>query len=201
MSQFDFEPPRPAAQPAFNLPPVIVWLGGIIVAIFILQNTVLPTTWNNWIIIHFAFWPVRYEPGLFATGLAPGGLAVDIWSFVTYAFLHGGIGHLAFNMLWMAIFGSAVARRFGTLRFLLLSVLCAIGGAVAHLLTHPGETAPMIGASAAISGHMAAALRFVFELGGPLGAIRRSDQAAYHVPAAPLMASLANRQVAGFMAV
>lgn len=201
MTSYDFEPPRPASQPAFNLPPVIVWLAGFMIAIYLLQTFILSTSWNNWILVHFAFWPVRYNPEIFATGLAPGGLAVDIWSFVTYAFLHGGTTHLLFNMLWMAIFGSAVARRFGIARFLLLSAICAIGGAFAHLLTHAGEKAPMIGASAAISGHMAASLRFVFELGGPLGAIRRSDEAAYRVPAVSLAASLSNRTVVAFMAV
>ncbi|MDN3719692.1 rhomboid family intramembrane serine protease [Roseibium salinum] len=89
----------------------------------------------------------------------------------------------------------------GAGRFLLFSVLCSIGGALAHLATHWGETAPMIGASAAISGQMAAAIRFVFELGGPLGAIRRSDRAAYLVPAQPLSVCFRNQQVLVFVAV
>ena len=59
----------------------------------------------------------------------------------------------------------------------------------------------MIGASAAISGQMAAAIRFVFELGGPLGAIRRSDRAAYFVPAQPLADCFRNQQVLVFVAV
>jgi membrane associated rhomboid family serine protease len=134
-------------------------------------------------------------------GWAPGGIAADIWTFVTYGFLHGGVTHIAFNMLWMVIFGSAVARRFGAVRFLVFSALCAAGGAAMHLATHFGAEAPMIGASAAVSGHMAAAVRFVFELGGPLGMIRRSDEAAYKVPAAPLLRSFANRQVVAFLFV
>lgn len=201
MTIHKFEPPRPASQPAFNLPSVVVWLAGIMIGIYLLQAFILSTAWNNWIIVYFAFWPIRYSAEYFATGLAPGGLAVDIWTPVTYAFLHGGTTHLLFNMLWMAIFGSAVARRFGVARFLLLSAVCAVGGAVAHLLTHPGEQAPMIGASAAISGHMAAALRFVFQASGPLGIIRRSDRAAYMVPAESLAVALTNRTVVAFMAV
>ena len=59
----------------------------------------------------------------------------------------------------------------------------------------------MIGASAAVSGQMAGALRFVFELGGPLGAIRRSDDAAYRVPAQPLADCLRNQQVLVFVGV
>ena len=44
----------------------------------------------------------------------------------------------------------------------------AAAGAGAHLATHFGEFVPLVGASAAISGAMAAALRFAFEAGGPL---------------------------------
>jgi membrane associated rhomboid family serine protease len=201
MNQHFQEPDRPAAQPAFNLPPVVVWLSVVMILIHVARTVLLSADWSNRILFYFAFWPVRYDPELMATGTGPGGLAADIWSFVTYGFLHGGAMHIIFNLLWMAIFGSAVARRFGSWRFLLLSALCAAAGAATHLLFHFGEAAPMIGASAAVSGHMAAALRFIFELGGPLGAFRRQDLAAYRVPAVGLGESLANRQVLGFMAV
>ncbi|MBD1548142.1 rhomboid family intramembrane serine protease [Roseibium aggregatum] len=193
------EPDQEGPEPVFNLPKVVIWLAGIMIALFVLQAYVLPTRLNNQIIVYFAFWPERYLPGVLASGIAPGGIAADIWTFVTYAFLHGGVTHIAFNMLWMIVFGSAVARRFGTLRFLVFSAVCAAGGALMHLATHFGAEAPMIGASAAISGHMAAAVRFVFELGGPLGVIRRTDEAAYRVPAAPLLHSLADRQVITFL--
>ncbi|WP_417680551.1 rhomboid family intramembrane serine protease [Roseibium sp.] len=195
------EPEEKGPEPVFNLPKVVVWLAGIMIVVFVLQAYVFSTALNNDIIIYFAFWPVRYQPDVFATGLAPGGLAADIWTFVTYAFLHGGVAHIAFNMLWMIVFGSAVARRFGTFRFLIFSALCAAGGAAMHLATHFDGQAPMIGASAAISGHMAAAARFVFELGGPVGVIRRTDDAAFRVPAAPLLQSFSNRSVVAFLGV
>lgn len=201
MNHHTFEPGRPVSQPAFNLPNVVVWLGGIMIAIHVLRTFILPASWGNDILIYFAFWPLRYDAQMFASGLAPGGLPADIWSFVTYAFLHGGTAHIVFNLLWMAIFGSAVARRFGVVRFLVLSALCAVGGAFAHLMANFGDAAPMIGASAAVSGYMAAALRFVFESGGPLGAIRRSDAEAYRVPAVSLKQSLQNRKVVAFTAI
>ena len=77
--------------------------------------------------------------------------------------------HLGVNALWFLPFGSAVARRFGAARFLAFFAVTAAAGALAHLFTHGGETAPVIGASAAISGTMAAAMRFAFQRGGPLG--------------------------------
>ncbi|WP_417671798.1 rhomboid family intramembrane serine protease [Roseibium sp.] len=201
MNQHFPGPQNPVNQPAFNLPPVVFWLAAAMVAIHVARVFLLPGDWNAAILLYFAFWPVRYSAEILGTGAAPGGLFADVWSFVTYGFLHGGATHIVFNLLWMAIFGTAVARRFGSTRFLVLSALCAAAGAATHLLFHFGETAPMVGASAAISGHMAAALRFVFELGGPLGAFRRQDLGAYRMPAVSLRDSLANRQVLGFMGV
>jgi membrane associated rhomboid family serine protease len=66
---------------------------------------------------------------------------------------------------------------------------------------HVGEFAPMIGASAAISGLMAAAMRFVFQRGGPLGLLGRGEEESYHVPAAPLSTMLRDPRILAFLAV
>jgi len=195
------DPGRQDQQPAINVPSVVLALGGAMVVIHVLRSLVFSAEMDLEILFLFAFWPLRYAEGLFASGDAPGGFAADLWSFVTYGFLHGGISHLVFNLLWMAIFGSALARRFGVTRFLLISALCAAAGALAHLATNFGSASPMIGASAAVSGHMAASLRFIFELGGPLGAFSRADPRAYRVPAVPLRETMKNRQVMVFMAI
>lgn len=71
--------------------------------------------------------------------------------FVTYAFLHGGIGHLALNMLALYLFGNAIIRRVGTARFLIAYALSAFGGAVGFVLLGDGVT-PMVGASGALFG-------------------------------------------------
>jgi membrane associated rhomboid family serine protease len=78
--------------------------------------------------------------------------------------------------------------------------VAAAGGAAVHLLTHYGELLPMVGASAAISGAMAAAMRFAFQRGGPLGLWRDAED-AYRVPAAPLVTSLRDKRVLAFLAV
>ena len=108
------------------------------------------------------------------------------WTFVTYAFLHGSWVHFAVNAIWFLPFGSAVARRFGAMRFLLYFMITAAGGALAHLIAYSGENVPMIGASAAISGTMAGAMRFAFQRGGPLSYRRSGGEADYRVPALPL---------------
>jgi membrane associated rhomboid family serine protease len=105
------------------------------------------------------------------------------------------------NAIWLLPFGSAVARRFGTVRFLVFFAVTAAAGAALHLATHAGEQYPMIGASAAISGTMAAAMRFAFQRGGPLGMLRGDDDAAYRVPAISLTGVLSDARVLLFLAV
>lgn len=85
------------------------------------------------------------------------------WSLVTYALLHGSWMHVGLNCVWLAAFATPVVRRCGTARALLLAVMTAIGGALAHWLTHPTGVQPMIGASAIVSGLMAGAATFVFD--------------------------------------
>ena len=78
-------------------------------------------------------------------------------------------------------------------------MVTAAAGALAHLVTHLDQFAPMIGASAAISGAMAAAMRFVFQRGGPLGMLGHGEQESYHVPAAPLSAMLTDPRILTFL--
>jgi hypothetical protein len=94
-----------------------------------------------------------------------------------------------------------VARRFGALRFLAFYVTTAAAGAATHLAVHFGEVQPMIGASAAVSGAMAAAMRFAFQRGGPLGIFGRGEDSAYRVPAAPLSAMLRDPRLLVFLLV
>ena len=68
--------------------------------------------------------------------------AAKPWTALTYAFLHGSWAHVLLNSVWLAAFGTPVARRCGGLRFLLLGALCAVGGAVAHVVVHPLSVAP-----------------------------------------------------------
>jgi membrane associated rhomboid family serine protease len=149
----------------------------------------------------FAFIPARYTPEMLAVDTLPGGLGADVWTFVTYALIHGDLTHLAINVIWLLPFGTAVARRFGRARFLALFAASAAAGAGVHLLTHPGELLPMIGSSAAVSGFMAAAIRFVFQAGGPIGVFRSAEAPIYHVPAVPLREALRDPRILAFLVV
>ncbi|MCB1489085.1 MAG: rhomboid family intramembrane serine protease [Bauldia sp.] len=192
---------RPERQPIFNLPGVVMLMLATLAAIHALRTWVLGEDANVEILLLFSFIPVRItDPGFFGAPI-PGGTAAQVWSFVTYAFLHADWSHLIFNGLWLAAFGSPVAVRFGTTRFLIYSVAGAVGGAFLHLAVHPSSPVPMIGASAAISAHMAGAARFVFSGAGPLVGFRGANPAAYHRPAPPLTAIFRNRSVLSFLGV
>jgi membrane associated rhomboid family serine protease len=149
----------------------------------------------------FAFVPARYESSILGQGVYPGGVAADAWTFVTYALLHGSWSHLILNSVWLLAFGTPVARRFGATRFIAFFAVTAAGGALAHLAVYAGMRVPMIGASAAISGFMAAAIRFAFQRGGPLRLLGNDPYEAYRVPALPLLAVLRDPRVLIFLAV
>ncbi len=203
-------------EPIFNLPPVIVVLLAILTLIHVARG-MIPPELDGAIVATFGFTPARVAflfdqkavlhhlneiagqsevqaqiGAFFLTYASPSWL----WfTPLSYAFLHGGATHLVFNGIWLAAFGSPVARRFGTARFLLLGGLGAVAGAVAYLAAHPLELAPMIGASAAISAYMGAAARFVFPIRGPYRA-----ETAFEAPMQSVRDMLASVQTMAFVA-
>jgi membrane associated rhomboid family serine protease len=187
-------------QPMLNVPGAVM---GLIIVMGLVHAGVyltLSAEQTTEFLLLFAFIPARYDPSVMPDVVWPGGRAADIWTFVTYALIHGDIAHLLFNSVWLLAFGSPVARRFGPVRFLAFMAFTAAAGAAVHLLTHYGELLPMVGASAAISGAMAAATRFAFQQGGPLGFWQDADD-AYRVPAAGLLTNLRDKRVLAFLAV
>src|SRR3974390_2256297 len=156
-------------EPIFNVPRVVVATAAVLVLVHAVQMLLLTERQDETLILTFAFIPARY--GANGAGL-PGGFGADLWTFFTYAFLHADLMHLGLNLAWLLPFATALARRFGALRYILFMLVTSAAGAFAHLVSHWGALEPMIGASAAISGAMAAAMRFVFAQGGPLAAFR-----------------------------
>jgi membrane associated rhomboid family serine protease len=75
---------------------------------------------------------------------------------ITYAFLHANFMHLASNMLFLWVFGDNVEDALGHVRFLIFYLLCAIAGALFHGMLMPTNEGPLIGASGAVSGVIAA---------------------------------------------
>jgi membrane associated rhomboid family serine protease len=186
-------------EPAFNLPGAVTVLILAMGLLHAVRGSLLSPRQDAELLLIFSFIPVRYEA--VAAGYDfPGGVWAEVWSPVTYALLHGDWVHFGVNAVWLAAFGSALAWRFGTARFLVFSALGAVAGAGAHWIGHADEMVPMVGASGAISAHMAAVARFMFQSGGPFRGGRR-DPSAFRAPALPLGRALADRRVLGFLGV
>ena len=75
-----------------------------------------------------------------------------IWQFVTYMFLHGDFWHLAFNMLWLWMFGCSLEADWGSRPFLNYYFFTGVGGGVVNFLATINSNVPTIGASGAIFG-------------------------------------------------
>ena len=198
------EVPGPEREPLFNLPGVIVVLVGLMLGIHALRG-LLPEELDLWVIAAFAFVPERFSSPETTGFVFPGGVFAEVWSFVSYAFLHGDWGHVGINSAFLAAFGAPVARRFGTWRFLALFVATSAGGALLHWVSHLADGQPVVGASAAVSGAMGAMLRFMFVRRGPMGPARYFGQeavdASWRVPATSLIDTLRDGRVIGFILV
>jgi membrane associated rhomboid family serine protease len=191
-------PPDTPREPILTLPGALT--AYVILLAVIHLRVLLPAEWEEWTIEMFGFIPNRYDSTLMDVEFA-GGTGAEIWTFVTYSLLHANLTHIGFNVLWLLPFGSALARRFGAIRFFMFMAVTAAAGALAHLLTHEHALAPMIGASASVSGTMAAAIRFAFVQGSFLSFSRGDADAAAKVPALSLWRALQNGRVLGFLAV
>jgi membrane associated rhomboid family serine protease len=120
----------------FELPPVTQ---GIIIAntlVFLLELVL----GNSGLISAFALWPVG--PQFFP------------WQILTYAFLHGSVTHLLFNMFAVYMFGADMERVWGGKRYLTYYLACAVSAALTQLLVSSATGAyyPTLGASGAVFG-------------------------------------------------
>jgi membrane associated rhomboid family serine protease len=195
---FRVEPPDTPREPILTLPGALTAYVVLIAVIHL--RVLLPPELENWTIDVFGFIPKRYDSTLLNITF-PGGAGAKAWTFVTYSLLHANLSHIGFNVLWLLPFGSALARRFGPVRFFAFMAVTAAAGALAHLVTHEHAIAPMIGASASVSATMAAAIRFAFVQGSFLSFSRGDADAAAKVPALSLGRALRNKRVLTFLAV
>jgi membrane associated rhomboid family serine protease len=217
---------RKAREPIFDAPFVVVALVGLFIAIHAFR--LLAPQWDDVIVDQFAFaparltlafWPEKLNDLLARANLSPEALqqarllreffpalqeGPKLWTLLTYGFLHGSWSHVGLNSIWIIAFGPPLARRVGAARFLALTAVTAIAGALVHWAFNMADVTPLIGASAADSGLMAAAARFIFERGGPLGGAggySLAAGAAYDVPAPPLRRLARDRRVVIFVVI
>lgn len=151
-------PQRGAGQRAINLPPVLLWLIGINVAVLLVRE-LLGEAADNDILLQFGLVPAAYTsgagPDLLSLLIAP----------ITYQFLHGGWLHLGINMVTLAAFGVPVVRVLGARRFLLFYLSAGIVAGFVHVFFFPDSMDPVVGASGAISGVFGAVLMLMRHVG------------------------------------
>jgi membrane associated rhomboid family serine protease len=136
--------------------PVVTWL--IIAANIIVHLLTLAPTAFQAELTHIGFGAIpsvitgrdEIDPRLWS---APGPATL-----VTSQYLHGDWFHLLTNMLFLFIFGDNVEDAMGHVRFLVFYTICGILGALAFVFLDPAFQGPLIGASGAISGVVAAYL-------------------------------------------
>lgn len=179
-------PPR---QPIFRAPPVVLWLIGILVAAHV-GRILAPPDMAQAIVNTYAFVPARYSHGFAAAHMGQAGTLWDqVVPFVSYMGLHEGFTHLAVNCLWLLAFGPIVARRFGGTLFLLFFVVTGVAGAATYLAFNWGSPVPMVGASGAISGLMAAGIRMLPQM------------VPWAIPGEAPLAPIFSRQILAFTAI
>jgi membrane associated rhomboid family serine protease len=104
----------------------------------------------------------REQALVFHYGLVPLRLFLDPFAgastLVTSMFLHGGLAHLAGNMLFLHIFGDNVEDALGRGRYAAFYLGCGVVAGLAHALVGPTSTLPMVGASGAVAGVLGAYL-------------------------------------------
>lgn len=143
-------------QPMFNLPTVMVVFVGACTLVHVLRTYFFSASFDQWVLINFAFFPIRYTAQYFTLDFA------TILSPFSYTLLHGSWGHLAMNMIWLVIFGAPVAYRIGPWRSVLFWFATGLGAVILHTALYYGASIPLIGASGAVSGFLGAAARFGF---------------------------------------
>ena len=213
----------PRREPIFNVPPVVLGLAVLLVALYAAFDWAGPQL-QDLILRDFAFvpgrltvsiWPARAIDLLIRANDDPAALqqaramydlrvlggGAKLWTLVTYALMHGAWPHVLLNTIWLLAFGPPVARRFGPVRFLAFMAATAIAAALAHWALTPMDFMPLIGASGADSGLMGAAARFMFQPGAPLGPHAHRQTPIEAIPAAPLRAMVLDPRARIFLVI
>lgn len=82
----------------------------------------------------------------------------EAWTLVTYMFLHTDVIHLASNMMFLWVFGDNVEDAMGHIKYLAFYLLCGVAAALAQTMMQPTSQLPLVGASGAVAGTIAAYL-------------------------------------------
>lgn len=138
-------------QPSNCVPVVTYGLMGVNLLVFTLQ---LQIGFNNEAFFYsYGLVPAKYTVHEMSKYFSTGN---QLFSILSYMFLHGGFLHFIGNMWTLYIFGDNVEEYFGSARFLGFYLICGITSGLFHFFVNPISMVPTIGASGAIAGVMGA---------------------------------------------
>lgn len=169
------EAPEPSKNPpAFNLPLVVGVTIGLLFLIHLAAELVLtPESYRNFF-LQFGYIAQRdLLPDEFR-----GGELARYYTLFSHAFLHAGWQHLLFNIAWLAVFGSPIARRYGNLGFFGVFFFGSASGAIVFAFFTGAQFSVLIGASGAVSALIGGATRFVFQ---PVQTLVDEDTGQVHI--------------------
>ena len=133
----------PTRTPPFTLALIVANI-----LVFLLQGLLKDAQPPFPLTVPFALWPLGPSPYSDVPGFEP-------WQLVSYAFLHGGMQHIFFNMFALWMFGGAVEDVLGARPFALYYFVCVIGAALTQLAVmhfFPTGYFPTLGASGGVFG-------------------------------------------------
>jgi len=131
-------------RPTRIFPVVTYTIIGINVIIFIGELLLDGMGYLDWFYYEFAVIPAQVMEG------------EQLYSLFTSMFMHSGVFHILFNMLYLYIFGNNIEDSMGSRRFLIFYILCGLIATGAHIYTDPESQIPTLGASGAIAGVLGA---------------------------------------------
>ncbi|MBI5234324.1 MAG: rhomboid family intramembrane serine protease [Deltaproteobacteria bacterium] len=139
-------------NPTSSFPFVTLSLIAVNIAIFAYE-TLLPQKGLDLFIARTAAIPYEIAH---LTDIQPAAIIVPPLTLLTAMFVHGGLFHVAGNMLYLWIFGDNIEDVLGHFKFLVFYLLTGLVASLTHILIDPHSTIPMIGASGAIAGVLGA---------------------------------------------
>jgi membrane associated rhomboid family serine protease len=134
-----------------NYPVANTVIIGLNVLVYLIQST-LGGQVDRFIYV-YGLVPARYSVPHIASYFSTG---QQLFSLISFMFIHGGFWHLLGNMWFLYIFGDNIEDRLGSLRYLLFYLICGLTSGLTHVLLNLNSNVPTIGASGAIAGVMGA---------------------------------------------
>ncbi|MEK7266676.1 MAG: rhomboid family intramembrane serine protease [Pseudomonadota bacterium] len=148
-----------SAPSVFGNVPVSVTVLAALLAVICLAMTLAPDAVEEGIADRFGLSPARLAAG----GAGAGGWFWAIAPLFTHALIHATGTHLLFNLLWLFVFGTPIARRFNSpLRFFSFFALCSAAGGAFFSVFHLNDPTLLVGASGGITGLLGGLVRFAF---------------------------------------